>query len=139
MSIVNSLKENKNNKQRKKEESFKLLKCMQSFKQLLVSILFLNTYFRTWNTSKILTNKEKREIADLFWTCFSPEGKTFYRRIAKACNHLHREVDEMDYEMDSDFKTVSTNSCLNMLNSASRSFNGAAIKSINLMETTQKL
>uniref|UniRef100_A0A915J9X8 Uncharacterized protein n=1 Tax=Romanomermis culicivorax TaxID=13658 RepID=A0A915J9X8_ROMCU len=31
-------------------------------------------------------------MADLFWTCFSPEAKTFYKDIAKACNHAHLEV-----------------------------------------------
>uniref|UniRef100_A0A915HHI6 Uncharacterized protein n=1 Tax=Romanomermis culicivorax TaxID=13658 RepID=A0A915HHI6_ROMCU len=41
---------------------------------------------------KILTDKKKREMADLFWTPFPPEAMIFHNNIAKACNHLHPEV-----------------------------------------------
>uniref|UniRef100_A0A915K685 Uncharacterized protein n=1 Tax=Romanomermis culicivorax TaxID=13658 RepID=A0A915K685_ROMCU len=41
---------------------------------------------------KILTNKQKGEMADLLWTRFSPEAKIFYKDIAKACNHSRREM-----------------------------------------------
>uniref|UniRef100_A0A915KPF3 Uncharacterized protein n=1 Tax=Romanomermis culicivorax TaxID=13658 RepID=A0A915KPF3_ROMCU len=42
---------------------------------------------------KILTNKQKQEMADLFSTSFSPEAKTFHKDIAEASNHLCCEVE----------------------------------------------
>uniref|UniRef100_A0A915JVS5 Uncharacterized protein n=1 Tax=Romanomermis culicivorax TaxID=13658 RepID=A0A915JVS5_ROMCU len=41
---------------------------------------------------KILTNKQKCQMADLFLTPFSPKAIFFYKDIAKACNHLSREL-----------------------------------------------
>uniref|UniRef100_A0A915HN59 Uncharacterized protein n=1 Tax=Romanomermis culicivorax TaxID=13658 RepID=A0A915HN59_ROMCU len=49
---------------------------------------------------KLLTHKQKWEMADLSWIHFSPKAKTFYKNIAKACNHLHCEVKEKDWLND---------------------------------------
>uniref|UniRef100_A0A915HVN6 Uncharacterized protein n=1 Tax=Romanomermis culicivorax TaxID=13658 RepID=A0A915HVN6_ROMCU len=41
---------------------------------------------------KILTDKQKQEMADLSLTNFSPEAKTYFKDIANSCDHLHPEV-----------------------------------------------